>query len=116
MDILLHLLELVKEATGIDAVPFLSSSTGNKLPAITYEFYRFSNNGAVSQYRFLTRIHSKSLEQSLDLSDKLNKTLVSLGDETSKGLLIKGNGGGSLLDDATNIPQVINYFDIVVRS
>ena len=42
--------------------------------------------------------------------------LVSVGDETRDGLVVEANGGGSLIDEDTNTPQQITYFDILSRS
>lgn len=114
--ILYSLLDAVKDATGINPVPFQTSEYGEHLPAITYSFYCSNDNGAVSQYRFLVRVHAKKYEQSLEIMNAISKALVTTGDDTRFGCSIDGNGGGSMLDAENNIPQQIQYFDITTRS
>lgn len=114
--LLYSLLDAVKDATGINPAPFQTPSYADNLPAITYSFYASSDDGAKAQYRFLVRVHAKDYEQCLELSDAVSKALITTGDETRFGCSIDGNGGGSLVDEETNIPQQIQYFDITTRS
>lgn len=115
MKVLPSLLGIVNDATGIQAVPFQTTDYAENLPAITYSFYSTNNNGQVEHFRFMTRIHAKSYQECVELSQQLSDALVTYGDETIDGLSIKGNGGGSLIDAETGIPQQINYYDITVR-
>lgn len=116
LDILTTLLGIAKDATGINPVPFQTESYAENLPALTYSFYCSTDDGAKAQYRLLTRVHAKSYQECLELSGKLSQALVTLGDETNAGLVIAGNGGGSLVDSETGIPQQITYYDITARS
>lgn len=116
MNVLISLLGAVKDTTGVNPVPFLTDSYESQLPAITYSFYRTQDTGAVSQYRFLVRTHAKTYEQAIELADKVNNALVTVGDNTKFDCVIAGNGGGSLLDTTAKIPQQILYFDVLTRS
>lgn len=115
-EILYSLLDAVKDATGINPAPFQTKDYADSLPAITYSFYCSNDNGATARYRFLTRVHAKSYQQCLEIAAKLSDALTTVGDSTRFGCSIKGNGGGSLVDEETNIPQQIQYFDITSRS
>lgn len=116
MDVLISLLEAVKDATGIQAVPFLTDAYADDLPAITYSFYRTGDTGAVATYRLLVRVHARTYEQAIGLADTVNNALVTVGDSTKSGCVVSGNGGGSLMDGTAQIPQQILYFDISNRS
>lgn len=116
LEILKKLLGIAKDATGIEPVPFQTDTYKDELPALTYSFYCSTDDGAKAQYRFLTRVHAKSYQECLELSGKLSQALVTIGDETKEGLVIEGNGGGSLVDTQTGIPQQITYYDVKARS
>ena len=116
MDELKTLLVGIKKATGLDAVPYLVDTANGKMPAITYTFYRTQDDGAVARYRLLTRVHASTYAEALRISDVMADALVSVGDETKDGLVVEANGGGSLIDEDTNTPQQITYFDILSRS
>lgn len=116
LETLKKLLGIVRDATGIEPVPFQTESYKDALPALTYSFYCSTDDGAKAHYRFLTRVHAKNYQECLEISEKLSSALVTLGDETLEGLVIAGNGGGSLVDTETGIPQQINYYDIKARS
>jgi hypothetical protein len=110
-----NLLSVVKESTGIQPTAF-SSQQINSLPAINYSFYRASDNGAVATYRLQTRTVGKDFAQTIELEQKVVDCLVTLGDSTNCGCVIAHNGGGSLEDENTGLPQLIDYFDITARS
>ena len=111
METLITLLGLIKKATDLDATPFYTGEN----PAITYSFYRTQGDGAKGRYRFQIRTHAKTLEQAITLSEQITDALVTFGDEAKDGLIVEANGGGSLLDEETNTPQQIIYFDILAK-
>lgn len=47
----------------------------------------------------------------------IRELLVTLGDEERyEALSIRVNGGGSLEDELTGLPQILTYYDINTRS
>lgn len=112
--ILESLLGAIKEATGIAPSAYKTAKAGE--PAITYSFYRASDNGAVARYRLQTRVFARTQEEAIDLEERLSDSLVTVGDETKWGCSISSNGGGALLDADTNTPQALTYFDVVAKS
>lgn len=115
-DILIYLLDVIQGVTGVEPQPFQTEKYGKNLPAITYSFYTMTDSGAVASYRLLVRVHGSTYEQCVSLTDSIRKALVTVGDEYRNGCSITGNGGGSLIDNETGIPQQISYFDITTRS
>lgn len=116
LNVLTKLLGTARTATGLNPVPFQTQGYADALPALTYSFYCSTDDGAKAQYRFLTRVHAKTYQECLELSQKLSSALVTVGDEAREGLVIEGNGGGSLIDTETGTPQQINYYDVKARS
>ena len=114
MMILESLLGAIKAATGIAPQAYQTDKVGK--PAITYSFYRASDDGAVARYRLQTRAFARTQNEALELEEKLTDSLVTLGDETKWGCCISSNGGGALIDAESNTPQIITYFDIIQRS
>lgn len=114
MMILESLLGAIKAATGIAPQAYQTDKVGK--PAITYSFYRASDDGAVARYRLQTRAFARTHKEALELEEKLTDSLVTLGDETKWGCCISSNGGGALIDTESNTPQIITYFDIIQRS
>ena len=112
--VLESLLGAIKDATSVAPQAFQSQKVAT--PGITYMFYRASDNGAVAQWRLQTRVSAHTLSEALAIEDKLSKSLVTVGDETKWGCSISTNGGGALIDAESNTPQIITYFDIVLRS
>lgn len=116
MNIIKNLLTAIKEATGIDPVAF-SSNRINDLPSITYTAYRTTDNAVVEGWRFQTRITAQRYEDALNIEETIADVLVSLGDEQNLGSLrIQVNGGGTLEDDQTGLPQLITYYDVRTKS
>ena len=112
--ILSSLLGAIQQATGIAPQAYQTSTVGQ--PAITYSFYRASDNGAVATYRLQIRVFAKTQEQAFEIEQKITDSLVTLGDSTKYGCSISSNGGGALIDADTNTPQIITYFDVVAKS
>lgn len=112
--ILSSLLGAIQQATGIAPQAFQTDRVGQ--PAITYSFYRATDNGAVAGYRLQCRFFGTTLEQAADMEQKATDALVTLGDETNFGCSISSNGGGALIDADTNTPQILTYYDVVTRS
>lgn len=111
--ILESLLGAIQQATGIAPQAYMTDKAGK--PAITYSFYRATDNGAVATYRLQTRVFGKTQEQAIEVEQKITDSLVTLGDSTKFGCSISSNGGGALLDAETNTPQVLTYFDVVAK-
>lgn len=114
METLKNILALMKQATGISPQAF-ETDLKSGLPAITYNYYRTVDNGAVAQYRLQTRVTAQSFAQAMGLEKKLTDALITVGDSTKCDCSIQSNGGGTLIDEETNYPQVINYFDITTK-
>ena len=109
-------LDAIKDETGITPKPFSSKSVNN-FPAITYQVYKTSDDGVKEYWRLQLRISDKSLSSSLGIEKKLSDLLCTIGDEEKFGCLnIALNGGGTLEDDLTGVPQIISYYDLLVRS
>lgn len=109
-----QLLDGIEEATGIHPTAFNTTDI-NTIPAINYLCYRASDNGAKEQWRFQTRVTARTYEQALHIEDLLTKSLVTLGDNTNHGCVIRVNGGGTLEDEATGFPQIMTYFDLITK-
>lgn len=59
------------------------------------------------------RITAESFAEALALEEIIADLLVSLGDEEKFGKLrIEVNGGGTLEDENTGLPQLLTYYDI----
>ena len=112
--ILENLLVVIKDVTNITPQAYQTNIVGK--PAITYSFYRTSDNGAVVQWRLQVRIFARTQLEAIQLEETICNSLVTIGDETKWGCSISSNGGGSLLDVETNTPQILIYFDITARS
>lgn len=114
METLKNILAIIRQATGISPQAF-ETDLKSGLPAITYNFYRTVDNGAVAQYRLQTRVTAQSFTQAMGIEKKLTDALITIGDEYKANCSIQSNGGGTLIDEETNYPQVINYFDITTK-
>ncbi|MBM6776024.1 hypothetical protein H7U34_01840 [Collinsella tanakaei] len=107
------LLGAIKDATSIAPQAFQTDSVGK--PAITYSFYRATDNGAVAQWRLQVRVFGRNMREAVEIEEKLSDALVTLGDETRFGCSIESNGGGSMIDSDTNTAQMLTYFDITCK-
>lgn len=112
--ILEGLLGAIKSATGIAPQAYQTDKVGE--PAITYSFYRSSDNGAVARYRLQVRAFGRTQEEALSIEERVTDALVTPGDSTRWGCSISSNGGGALIDADTNTPQALTYFDVVAKS
>lgn len=113
MEWLKQFLAEIEKATGIKPTAFQTTQI-QALPAINYTIYPSSNDGIKTTWRLQTRIVADDLASALGLYKKL-ETLTTVADETKGGNLVEINGGGTLLDEETNIPQLLTYFDITNR-
>lgn len=116
MDTLMSLLGAIEDATSIVPQAFLTDRYGEELPAITYSYYRASDDGAVARWRLQTRVHARTYQECIEIEAKLASALVTLGDSTQFGCSISSNGGGTLVDEEADVPQLLTYFDITKRS
>ena len=89
----------------------------NELPSITYTAYRTRDNAVVEGWRFQTRVTAEQYKDAIEIEEAIANVLVSLGDEQNLGSLrIQINGGGTLEDDQTGLPQLITYYDVYTKS
>lgn len=112
--ILESLLGAIKDATSIAPQAFQTDKVGQ--PAITYSFYRASDNGAVAQYRLQVRVFGRTMKEAIELEQKITDSLVTVGDERRFDCTIESNGGGTMIDAETNTAQLIIYYDVTTRS
>ena len=116
MDVIFNLLSAIEERTGIQPTPF-SSSNIESLPCISFTAYLQSDNAVVESWRFQTRITAESLAEAFELNAAIADELVSLGDLAEHGALrIEINGGGTLEDENTGLPQILTYYDVQTNS
>lgn len=116
MNILTNLLDAIETATGIKPVAFNSGKI-NDLPSITYTAYRTQDNAVIEGWRFQTRVTAEHYQDAVDIEQAIANVLVSLGDEQNLGSLrIQVNGGGTLQDQQTGLPQLITYYDVRTKS
>ena len=116
MNIITNILTAIEQETGIEPIPF-SSSTIQNLPSITYTAYRQGDNAVIETWRFQTRVTAERLEDAIDIEEQIADALVTLGDEEKLGSLrIEVNGGGTLEDETTGLPQLLTYYDVYTKS
>ena len=108
-----QLLKTVKDATSVSPEAFQTDTVGDR--AITYSFYRASDNGAVSQWRLQLRFFGTSMRDVVELESLATDALVTVGDDRSYECSISSNGGGAMIDTDTNTPQLICYYDVITR-
>ena len=112
MNVINTLLSVIEASSGIEPTPFNSSNINN-LPSVSYTAYRQGDNAVVESWRFQLRITAESLEEAIELDETIANALVSLGDMPDYGALrIEINGGGTLEDEETGLPQILSYYDI----
>lgn len=116
MNVITNLLNAIEERTDIRPVPF-NSTTIQSLPSISYIAYRQGDNAIIESWRFQIRITASTLGEAIDLEEEIADELCSLGDLPNYGALsIQINGGGTLEDPETHLPQLITYYDIQTKS
>lgn len=116
MNVITTINNTIETATGITPVAFSSSSI-ESLPCISFIAYRQGDTGTIESWRYQTRITADCLEDAMDIEEEIAEALVSIGDLGSNGALsIQVNGGGSLEDERTGLPQLITYYDINTKS
>jgi hypothetical protein len=110
------ILAAMEQATGITPQAF-SSRTISQLPSVSYIAYPQSDNAVVESWRLQTRVTAESFEQAIDIEGAIRENLVTLGGEELHGSLsIQVNGGGTLEDETTGLPQILTYYDIQTKS
>lgn len=116
MNVIINLLSAIESRTGIEPTPFSSSNIAS-LPCISYTAYRQGDNAVVESWRFQLRFTAETFAQAVQLEEEVADLLVSLGDLADYGALrIQINGGGTLEDEQTGLPQLITYYDITTQS
>ena len=116
MDVILNLLSAIETLTGIKPEAFSSSNISN-LPCISYTTYRQGDNAVIESWRLQIRITAESLQEAIELEADIADALCSLGDMADYGALrIQVNGGGTLEDENTGLPQILTYYDIQAQS
>ena len=115
MNVIPTLLTAIERKTGVKPVPF-SSNTIQVLPCISYQVYMQGYDAVTQSWRLQIRITSDSLEEAVGLQDAIASELVTFADESKFGALnIKINGGGTIEDENTHLPQLITFFDITTE-
>lgn len=116
MEFLKQILSGIEACTGVKPTAF-NTSTVFELPAINYQAFRQSDDGAVESWRLETRCVADSMLESLELDSSIAECIVTVGDEDRFLCThIVQNGGGVLEDTATGKPITISYFDITTKS
>ena len=116
MNVINNLLSAIEARTGVKPTAF-SSFNINNLPCISFTAYRQGDNAVIESWRFQVRITAESLEEAMELEEDIADELCSLGDLADYGALrIQINGGGTLEDENTGLPQLLTYFDIQAQS
>ncbi len=116
MNAITNLLSAIEARTGIEPRPF-SSSNIESLPCISFTAYRQGDNAVIESWRFQIRITAENLAEAIELDEEIADALVSLGDMADYGTLrIEVNGGGTLEDENTGLPQILTYYDIQTQS
>ncbi len=111
-----QILGAIEGATGISPKAF-STRLISQPPAITYLAYPQRDNAIVESWRFQTRVTAESLEEAIGIDAAMRDALCTLADEEKLGSLsIEVNGGGTLEDEATGLPQLLTYYDINTKS
>jgi hypothetical protein len=107
-----QILNAIEVATGIHPTAFNSWQIQN-LPNIAYTLYRQSDNAVIESWRLSIRITTENLQEALEIDETIANLLCTLGDEEKFGKLrIAVNGGGTLEDPNTGLPQIMSYYDI----
>lgn len=111
-----EILELIKEATGIDAIPIHTESVAND--TICYKDYSLSDDGVISRHRVELRIITKEYARADIIRAQLINALVTRGDDnlTQNILSCALNGGGRLFEYETNTIHTLVYFEFIKRS
>ena len=116
MDVILNLLSAIEALTGIKPEAFSSFNISN-LPCISYTAFKQGDNAVVESWRFQIRITAETLQEAMELEAAISDELCSLGDIAGYGALrIQVNGGGTLEDENTGLPQILTYYDIQTHS
>ena len=116
MNNLQDILLAIEQATDIAPEPFSSKSIMS-LPSISYIAYRQGDNGVVESWRFQVRVCADDMATAVDLEETIADTLVTLGaEEKLNALSIEINGGGTIEDERTGLPQLITYYNINTKS
>lgn len=111
-----EILELIKEATGIDAIPIHTESVAND--TICYKDYSLSDDGVISRHRVELRIITKEYARADIIRAQLINALVTRGDDNLTQNILRGalNGGGRLFEYETNTIHTLVYFEFIKRS
>ncbi len=116
MNIIRQLNAAVEEAAGIAPRAF-SSRTITQLPCVTYQAYRQGDNAVVESWRYQLRVTAETLEEAIDIEEAIADALVTLGaEEKLSSLTIQVNGGGTVEDELTGLPQLLTYYDVTTKS
>lgn len=111
-----EILELIKQATGIDAVPLHTESVAKDI--ICYKDYILSDDGAKTRHRVELRIITKTYSQADVIRKQLINALVTVSDNKLTEHILTGdvNGGGRLFEYETNTIHTLVYFEFITRS
>jgi hypothetical protein len=111
-----EILTAIEAASGIAPEAFNSANI-QQLPSVSYTLYKQSDNAVIERWRLQTRVTAESLEEAMTTNEAIISALVTLGDEEKFGALrIEINGGGTLEEPETRLPQLLTYYDIQNKS
>lgn len=110
-----ELIQLIEVASGLSVIPF---QTEKIEPCVIYKYYPQSDDGAVTQYRLELRVIAFSLGEAEEISNRIRKAIITIGDSKKIDSILSCNlnGGGVLKDNGTNTTHKIMYFNMIVRS
>lgn len=116
MNVINSLLSAIETETGITPAAFSSLNIYN-LPCITYTAYRQGDNAVIESWRLQIRVTAETLQEAMEIEEAIADKLCSLGDLADYGALrIQINGGGTMEDENTGMPQLLTYYDIQAQS
>lgn len=111
-----QLLKIIKQATGIDAVPLHTDNVDKD--CIVYKDYFLSDDGCIAQHRLELRIITKTYAQGDIIQHQLINALVNRGDDMKIDNIYQceTNGGGRLMEYETDTIHTLIYFNYITRS
>lgn len=105
---------LIEMIGGNHIYPIETNYTGE---CIIYDYYTTSYDKCKKYARLQITIIATTIVKTLEVEDRVNELLTTLGDEnkTNNVLKVQVNGGGSLYDYARNMNHRIINYDIIGR-
>lgn len=81
----------------------ITGAYGREIPFVRYNYAPLTNDGIKAQARLELTAVANNIGQSLEIIDKINKVLLTIGDAelTSDIKVVSQNGGGQLFNEDT---------------